>query len=96
MITGQRGHAICNGIYVAAVNRVGFERIDNNEGREFWGSYFICGPQGEIISQASNHTEEIIYGTVDCSEIEYVWRNCAFLSERWIDVYNKIINRNLD
>jgi len=95
-ITVQRGHAIANGIYVAAVNRVGFERIDNNEGIEFWGSSFICGPQGEIISQASNHTEEIIYGTIDFSEIENVRRNWPFLRDRRIDYYNELGKRIID
>jgi len=92
----QRGHAIANGIYVAAVNRVGFEDIDNNEGIEFWGSSFICGPQGEIISQASNHTEEIIYSTVDFSEIENVRRNWPFLRDRRIDFYNELGKRIIE
>jgi len=96
-ITVQRGHAIANGIYVAAVNRVGFESINNdNEGIEFWGSSFICGPQGEIISQASNHTEEIIYGTVDFSEIENVRRNWPFLRDRRVDLYDGISKRLID
>ncbi len=97
-ITVQRGHAITNGIYVAAVNRVGFERVNNNdnEGIEFWGASFICGPQGEIISQASNHTEEIIYSTVDFSEIENVRRNWPFLRDRRIDYYNELGKRIID
>jgi N-carbamoylputrescine amidase len=95
-ITVQRGHAIANGIYVAAVNRVGFESLDNNEGIEFWGSSFICGPQGEIITQASNDTEEIIYATVDLTEIESIRRNWPFLRDRRLDLYKNILNRSCD
>ena len=47
-ITVQRGHAIANAVYVAAVNRVGIEDVDDNEGIEFWGSSFICGPQPKL------------------------------------------------
>ena len=53
-MTVQRGHAIANGVYVAAVNRIGLEKEnENSAGIEFWGSSFICDPQGVIIAQAS-------------------------------------------
>ncbi|NIP38227.1 MAG: acyltransferase [Candidatus Dadabacteria bacterium] len=93
-ITVQRGHAIANGVYVASVNRVGFEANDNNdEGIEFWGSSFICGPQGEIIAQASNDKEQTLYAWVDISEIENIRRNWPFLRDRRLDYYSALSSR---
>ena len=58
--TIQRGHAIANGVYVAAVNRVGFERTSaTSAGLEFWGSSFICDPFGVVLAEASTEREEI-------------------------------------
>jgi len=48
----SRGHAVANGVYVAAVNRIGLEKVDNDSpGIEFWGQSFVCDPQGMIIAQ---------------------------------------------
>ncbi|MHB8578956.1 MAG: carbon-nitrogen hydrolase [Ignavibacteriaceae bacterium] len=94
--TIQRGHAIANGIYVAAVNRVGLEKLDEDSaGIEFWGSSFIADPQGIIIAQASAGKEEIIYADVDLSRIEYVRQNWPFFRDRRIDAYDKISKRFL-
>jgi N-carbamoylputrescine amidase len=96
-VTVQRGHAVANGIYVAAVNRVGFEQPEKGHpGLEFWGSSFIAGPQGEIIARASTDQEEILVAAVDPGRMEDVRRNWPFLRDRRIDAYGDILKRYLD
>jgi N-carbamoylputrescine amidase len=95
--TVQRGHAIANGLYVAAVNRVGHEvPAEGGAGIEFWGSSFIADPQGVIIAEASADKEEILLGEVDLARIEDVRRNWPFLRDRRIDAYKGIEQRFLD
>lgn len=95
--TVQRGHAIANGIYVAAVNRVGYERpADGGEGIEFWGSSFIADPHGIVIAEASVDREEILLSEVDLDRIEEVRRNWPFLRDRRIDAYAGINRRFID
>ncbi len=95
--TIQKGHAVANGIYVAAVNRVGLEKLnEESDGIEFWGSSFIADPQGIIIAQASAGKEEIIFADVDLSRIEYVRQNWPFFRDRRTDSYDKISKRFLD
>ncbi len=95
--TVQRGHAIANGIYVAAVNRVGHEKYSpDSPGIEFWGSSFIADPQGVIIAQASLDKEEILLAEIDTSRIEYIRRNWPFLRDRRIDSYYGIDKRFLE
>mgnify|MGYP005845192437 CR=1 FL=1 len=93
-LTVQRGHAIANGVYVAAVNRVGFEQPDkNSSGIEFWGSSFVADPQGVIIAQASADKEEMLIAEIDLNRIEYIRRNWPFLRDRRIDSYDEITKR---
>lgn len=93
----QRGHAVANGIYVAAVNRTGLEKVDENSaGIEFWGQSFICDPQGVVIAQASADKEEILLAEVDLNKIEYVRNNWPFFRDRRIDSYSDITKRFLD
>jgi N-carbamoylputrescine amidase len=94
--TIQRGHAIANGLYVAAVNRVGHENPSGGDGLEFWGTSFLCDPQGVIIAEASTNTEEILYGDVDLAHLEDVRRNWPFLRDRRIDAYKDIEKRFID
>ncbi len=95
--TIQRGHAIANGVYVAAVNRAGLEKPDkNSSGIEFWGSSFVADPQGIIIAEGSADKEEIILSEVDTERIEYIRRNWPFLRDRRIDSYVDIDKRFLD
>ena len=95
--TIQRGHAIANGIYVAAVNRVGHEiPAEGGDGLEFWGTSFLCDPQGVVIAEASTNREEILYGEVDLAHLEDVRRNWPFLRDRRIDAYHGIEQRFLD
>jgi N-carbamoylputrescine amidase len=95
--TVQRGHAIANGTYVAAVNRIGHEIITpGTPGIEFWGSSFIADPQGVVIAEASVDREEILVAEVDLARIEDVRRNWPFLRDRRVDAYGGITRRFLD
>jgi len=95
--TIQRGHAIANGVYVAAVNRVGHEKPDkSSDGIEFWGSSFVADPQGVVIAEASRNKEEILLAEVDTARIEYIRRNWPFLRDRRIDSYAGLDKRFLD
>ena len=93
--TIQRAHAIANGVYVAAVNRVGFEGPPEH-GLEFWGSSFVADPFGQIITEASTDKEEILVAECDPSRMDEVRRNWPFLRDRRIDAYGAICNRWLD
>ncbi|MFG6686140.1 carbon-nitrogen hydrolase [Mariniflexile sp. HNIBRBA6329] len=93
----MRGHAVANGIYVAAANRIGLEKyLPDTNGIEFWGSSFIVGPQGEILAQASIDKEEILIAEVDLSLQENVRQNWPFLRDRRIDKYGEITKRAID
>ena len=95
--TVQRGHAIANGVYVAAVNRVGFEKTPpDSDGLEFWGSSFICDPFGVVLAEASADREEIVLAEIDPARLEDVRRNWPFLRDRRIDAYSGITQRFLD
>lgn len=96
-ITIQRSHAIANGVYVASANRVGFEKtVETQDGLEFWGSSFICDPQGVMLAEASIDKEEILIAEVDLAHLEDVRRNWPFLRDRRIDAYGEITKRFID
>jgi len=90
--TIQRSHAIANGIYVAAVNRVGLEGPADS-GLEFWGSSFIADPFGQIVSEASCNQEEILVAECDLRRMEEVRRNWPFLRDRRTDAYAPLAER---
>jgi N-carbamoylputrescine amidase len=92
--TIQRSHAIANGIYVAAVNRVGFEGPPER-GLEFWGASFVSDPFGRILAEASHDKEETLVVECDPAAMEEVRRNWPFLRDRRIDAYGPILNRFL-
>jgi N-carbamoylputrescine amidase len=94
--TIQRGNAIANGVYVAAVNRVGLETPVGPPGLEFWGTSFLSDPQGVVLTEASTDREEILYGTIDPARIEDVRHNWPFLRDRRIDAYSGLDRRFLD
>jgi N-carbamoylputrescine amidase len=100
--TIQRAHAIANGVYVAAVNRVGHENGDvlgnraEGPGLQFWGGSFLADPFGRIIAKASYDNEELIVGEVDLGLLEDTRRNWPFLRDRRIDAYAPITRRFLD
>ncbi|MBI5815423.1 MAG: carbon-nitrogen hydrolase [Nitrospinae bacterium] len=90
----QRGHAIANGVFVAAVNRIGFEKPEGSgDGLEFWGSSFVYDPFGRLIAQGSVDKEEIVIAEVDASVIEDTRRNWPFFRDRRIDIYGGITKR---
>jgi N-carbamoylputrescine amidase len=93
--TIQRGHAIANGVYVAAVNRTGFEGTAE-AGLEFWGNSFVADPFGVVIAEASNDREQILVAECDHRRIEEVRQNWPFLRDRRIDSYPAITSRWLD
>ncbi len=99
--TVQRGHAIANGVYIAAVNRVGHEKDPaagkpGGAGIEFWGSSFLADPFGVVVAEASVDKEEVVLGEVDLDRIEDVRRNWPFLRDRRIDAYGGLDRRFLD
>ncbi len=95
--TIQRSHAIANGVYVAACNRIGFEPgTAGQAGLEFWGTSFLCDPFGVVIAEASVDKEETLIGEIDLARIEDVRRNWPFLRDRRIDAYGGIEQRFLD
>jgi len=93
--TIQRSHAIANGIFVAAVNRVGFEGPPDN-GLEFWGSSFVADPFGQLLAEASADREETLVVECDPRQMEEVRRNWPFLRDRRIDAYSPILERWLE
>ncbi|HUV96276.1 MAG TPA: carbon-nitrogen hydrolase [Acidobacteriaceae bacterium] len=100
--TMQRSHAIANGVYVGAVNRVGHEHGDvrgnrvEGPGLEFWGGSFLADPFGRVIMQAAHDKEDILIGEIDLHLIEETRRNWPFLRDRRIDAYQPITERFLD
>ncbi|HLJ82682.1 MAG TPA: carbon-nitrogen hydrolase [Candidatus Eremiobacteraceae bacterium] len=92
--TVQRGHAIANGVYVAAVNRVGREVIER-DGLEFWGRSFVADPLGRIVARGGGH-EEIVTATCAASVIEETRRYWPFLRDRRIDAYGDLSKRLRD
>ena len=93
----MKGHAVANGVYVAAANRIGLEQyIEGTAGIEFWGSSFIAGPQGEILAQASHDKEERLIAEVDLDLQENVRQNWPFFRDRRIDAFGDITKRAID
>ena len=93
--TIQRGHAIANGVYVAAVNRVGHEDTPGTDGLQFFGHSFVCDPFGGLIAEASESEEQVLIAQCDLSLLESVRRNWPFLRDRRIDAYGPILHRYL-
>ncbi len=91
----QRAHAIANGVYVAAVNRVGHEGPADG-GLEFWGASFVCDPFGVVLAEASRTDEAVLVVECDRAHQEEVRRNWPFLRDRRIDAYAPITKRLLD
>jgi N-carbamoylputrescine amidase len=93
--TIQRAHAIANGVYVAAVNRVGHEGPPEG-GLEFWGGSFLADPFGRILARAGEDAEDILIAVCDPKLQEETRRNWPFLRDRRIDAYAPITQRFLD
>jgi len=93
--TIQRSHAIANGVYVAAVNRVGHEGAKGG-GIEFFGASFICDPYGRTVAEASRDKDEVLIAEVDPKVVETARRHWPFLRDRRIDAYGPIVERTLE
>ena len=94
-MTVQRGHAIANGLPLIAVNRVGLEpdASGQTKGINFWGSSFVCGPQGEVLAKAPTDSEAEMMVQIDMYRSEQVRRWWPFLRDRRIDAYDEILKR---
>jgi N-carbamoylputrescine amidase len=93
--TIQRSHAIANGLYVAAVNRVGHEGPKGG-GIEFFGASFVCDPYGRTIAEASHDREEVLVAEIDPETVETARQHWPFLRDRRIDAYGPITERTLE
>lgn len=94
--TVQRGHAVANGCYVAAPNRVGHEAPAGGPGLEFWGQSFVADPGGEVIARASVTEEEVLIVPVDLALVEFQRQHWPFFRDRRIDAYGDITRRMID
>lgn len=96
-VISQRGHAVANGLHVVSVNRVGHEPDPSAQtnGISFWGNSFVAGPQGELLYQASNDSEENCVVEIDMTRSEQVRRIWPFFRDRRIDEYGLINKRFL-
>ncbi|MSR22351.1 MAG: carbon-nitrogen hydrolase [Gemmatimonadetes bacterium] len=92
--TIQRGHAIANGVYVAAANRVGHEPEPGTDGLEFFGHSFVADPFGKVIAEAGTGPAVLI-AECDPARIESTRRSWPFLRDRRIDAYGPVLSRYL-
>ena len=90
-LTIQRSHAIANGVFVAAINRVGQEGPV-----EFWGSSFVCDPLGVVLAQASQSREEVLLIPCDLRQVDQTRTHWPFLRDRRVDAYKAITQRFRD
>lgn len=90
--TIQRGHAIANGVYLAAVNRTGHEGAADG-GLEFWGTSFVSDPQGVVVAQAPVDREDVLVATCSRKRLEEVRRGWPFFRDRRIDAYGSLTCR---
>lgn len=91
--TMQRSHAIANGCFVAAVNRVGVEESESGEKIAFWGRSFVANPAGKVIARAGDSENEALLADIDFSEIERQRIQWPFFRDRRIDVYSGLLDR---
>ena len=99
----QRSHALANGCFVCAPNRVGIEKIlgadgkpVSEEGIEFWGRSFVAGPDGQIIAKAHTGREEVLITDCDLEKVEFSRTHWPFLRDRRIDAYGDLSNRFME
>jgi len=91
----QRSHAVANGCYVAAVNRIGLEPSAGGDGLEFWGQSFVAGPDGRVLARASADREEVLLVPVDLSQIDSTRTHWPFLRDRRVEAYGDLAQRYL-
>ena len=97
-VTVQRGHAVANGLPVIAVNRTGYEADPSEQtgGIRFWGSSFVCGPQGEMLWQAATDDEVEQIVEIVKQRTENVRRWWPFFRDRRIEAYGDLTRRWID
>lgn len=94
--TIQRSHAVANGCYVAAVNRIGLEQPIGGDGIQFWGQSFVAGTSGQILAKGSVDKEEILVTEIDLADVDTTRTHWPFLRDRRIDAYGEITKRLID
>jgi N-carbamoylputrescine amidase len=94
--TIQRSHAVANGCFVAAVNRIGLEQPIGGDGLEFWGQSFVSGTSGELLAKASVNRPENLLVEVELAKSETTRTHWPFLRDRRIDAYGDITRRFID
>ena len=94
--TIQRSHAVANGCYVAAVNRIGLETPVGGDGLEFWGQSFVAGTSGQILTKASVDQEEVLLAEIDLGKVDVTRTHWPFLRDRRIDAYGDLTKRFID
>ncbi len=99
----QCSHAVANGCFVCAPNRIGLEKIIGADGKpvsedgiEFWGQSFVAGPDGQIVRKASSDREEVLTVTCDLARVEFSRTHWPFLRDRRIDAYGNLTRRFVD
>ena len=97
-ITIQRAHAVANGLPVLVCNRTGFEADPSQHGSgiQFWGSSFVCGPQGEITASAVPDAASVLVTDIDLTRSEQIRRIWPYLRDRRIDAYADLVKRYRD
>ena len=94
--TIQRSHAVANGCFVAAVNRIGLERPIGGDGIEFWGQSFVAGTSGQVLARAPVDKETTLIVPIDLSKVDVTRTHWPFLRDRRIDAYQDITRRYID
>src|SRR5262249_22808085 len=94
--TIQRAHAVANGCYVAAVNRIGLETPVGGDGIEFWGQSFVAGTSGQIRAKASRDKDEVLVVEIDLGKVDVPRTHWPFLRDRRIDAYGDLTKRLID
>jgi N-carbamoylputrescine amidase len=99
----QRSHAVANGCYVCAPNRIGLEKVlgangkpVSEEGIEFWGQSFVAAPNGQVVARASAEKEEVLVVPCDLEQVEFSRTHWPFLRDRRIDAYENLTKRFVD
>ncbi len=99
----QRSHAVANGCYVCAANRIGHERVRGADGRpvsedglEFWGQSFVASPDGQIVERAPVDREHVLVADCDLARVEFSRTHWPFLRDRRIDAYGDLTRRFVD
>lgn len=92
----QRSHAVANGCYVAAVNRIGHETPIGGDGIQFWGQSFVAGTSGQILAKASEEKEEVLLVPIELDKVDVTRTHWPFLRDRRIDAYGDLSKRYID